>query len=260
MGEQTEDEPGDETGDRSSGGGFQTVGAAAAWSRRRRRGWPRRPSRRRRPAVPADGPRPRGRRAALGLRPVLQRAAGRPRGDGDTARGVRLRRRRTGRAVEVPGLVRHRADRVGLGGRRPSVLGRPPDRSDGRTGQPLGRDDDAEVNNRSVSEGDVLLGVVYLRSPVSSPTDSTVEFVGKDQATPASNNVTTQTKVTPADRVNPLLRADAVGLRLRSRDLVVGAVPGLRRADHRRGRDRARRLRPGGEGRGPPRGPVTAGE
>jgi hypothetical protein len=53
------------------------------------------------------------------------------------------------------------------------------------------------VNNRSVAEGDVLLGVVHLRSPVSSPTDSTVQFVAKDQDNTATNNVTTQETVTP---------------------------------------------------------------
>jgi len=194
MGEQTEDEPGDETGDRSSGGGFQTVGAAAAW---RCRGWPRRPSRRRRPAVRADGPRPRGRRAALGLRPVLQRAAGRPRGDGDTARGIRLRRRRNGRAVEVPGLVRHRADRVGLGGRRPSVLGRPPDRSDGRTGQPLGRDDERRGQQPVGLGGRRVAQRLLSAKPGVEPDGFDGRVRGEGPGHPASNNVTTQTKVTP---------------------------------------------------------------
>ncbi|WP_135363267.1 hypothetical protein [Halosimplex halophilum] len=53
------------------------------------------------------------------------------------------------------------------------------------------------VNNRSVSEGDVLLGVVHLRVPVSSPTDSTVQFVAKDEDNPETNMVTTRQRVTP---------------------------------------------------------------
>jgi hypothetical protein len=53
------------------------------------------------------------------------------------------------------------------------------------------------VNNRSVAEGDVLLGVVHLRSPVSSPTNSTVQFIAKDQDNTATNMVATQPRVTP---------------------------------------------------------------
>ncbi|ELZ24189.1 glycoside hydrolase family 10 [Halosimplex carlsbadense 2-9-1] len=53
------------------------------------------------------------------------------------------------------------------------------------------------VNNRSVAEGDVLLGVVHLRTPVSSPTDSTVQFVAKDQDNQSTNNITTQATITP---------------------------------------------------------------
>jgi len=54
------------------------------------------------------------------------------------------------------------------------------------------------VNNRSVAEGDVLLGVVYLRGPVSSPKDPTVQFVAKDDDNPATNMVTTETRATPS--------------------------------------------------------------
>jgi len=53
------------------------------------------------------------------------------------------------------------------------------------------------VNSRSVSEGDVLLGVVYLRGPVSSPKDPTIQFVAKDQDNEVSNMVTGKMTVNP---------------------------------------------------------------
>ncbi|WP_436928968.1 hypothetical protein [Halosimplex halobium] len=54
-----------------------------------------------------------------------------------------------------------------------------------------------QVNNRSVTEGDVLLGVVHLRVPISSPTDSTIQFVAKDDDNPRTNMVATRQRVTP---------------------------------------------------------------
>jgi len=55
------------------------------------------------------------------------------------------------------------------------------------------------VSDRPVSEGDVLLGVLYLRGPESSESTPTAQFVAKDEANPSTNMVRGVSEVEPAD-------------------------------------------------------------
>ena len=55
------------------------------------------------------------------------------------------------------------------------------------------------VGDRSVSEGDVLLAVFYLRGPGDSENEPTVQFVAKDDANPSTNMVRGVSEANPVD-------------------------------------------------------------